>query len=292
MISSCRISICTLFVALLLVSFGCKAEGTSDTTKTKILRLSMIPTTDPSKVIRESQQLVEYLERETGTKIELTVPTNYAAVVEAVGNDQVDIAYLGGFTYVQASRRSGVLPLVQRERDRNFHSFFITHKDTGISSLADLKNRKFAFGDINSTSGHLMPEYFMREAGVDMAVITGALYSGGHDATALAVANRKVDAGALDETVFQKMVSEGKIDDSQVKVFYTTPPYFDYIWVARKSIDPAIAEAFSAAMLKLDGSQPGQKTILDLLSASKYLKAEDSDYNKLRQAATDAGLLK
>jgi phosphonate transport system substrate-binding protein len=292
MISSCRISICTLFVALLLVSFGCKAEGTSDTTKTKILRLSMIPTTDPSKVIRESQQLVEYLERETGTKIELTVPTNYAAVVEAVGNDQVDIAYLGGFTYVQASRRSGVLPLVQRERDRNFHSFFITHKDTGISSLADLKNRKFAFGDINSTSGHLMPEYFMREAGVDMAVITGALYSGGHDATALAVANRKVDAGALDETVFQKMVSEGKIDASQVKVFYTTPPYFDYIWVARKSLDPAIAEAFSAAMLKLDGSQPAQKTILDLLSASKYLKAEDSDYNKLRQAATDAGLLK
>jgi phosphonate transport system substrate-binding protein len=292
MISTGRIFICTLFVALSLVSFGCKAEGTSDTSKTKTLRLSMIPTTDPSKVIRESQPLIEYLEREIGAKIDLTVPTNYAAVVEAVANDQVDIAYLGGFTYVQASKRSGVVPLVQRERDKNFHSLFITHKDSGINSLADLKNRKFAFGDINSTSGHLMPEYFMREAGVDMQVISGALYTGGHDATALAVANRKVDAGALDETVFQKMVSEGKIDGTQVKVFHTTPPYFDYIWVARKSLDPKIAEAFSTAMLKLDGSQPAQKTVLDLLSASKYLKAEDSDYSKLRQAATDAGLLK
>src|SRR6185503_20222837 len=242
--------------------------------------------------IRESQPLVDYLEREVGGKVEMTVPTNYAAVVEAIANDQVDIAFLGGFTYVQASKRAGVVPLVQRERDKNFHSLFITHKDSGINSLADLKGHKFAFGDVNSTSGHLMPEYFMREAGVDMEVISGAIYSGGHDATALAVANNKVDAGALDETVFQRMVSENKLDSTQVRVFYTTPPFFDYIWVARKSLDPKIAEAFSTAMLKLDGNEPTQKIILDLLTASKYVKAQDSDYNKLRQAATDAGLLK
>lgn len=292
MISTRRIAICTLSIALIFVLAGCKSAGTPDTSKNKTLRLSMIPTTDPSKVMRESQPLVEYLEREIGAKVEMTVPTNYAAVVEAVANDQVDIAYLGGFTYVQASKRSGVIPLVQRERDKNFHSLFITHKDSSINSLADLKNHKFAFGDVNSTSGHLMPEYFMRQAGVDMQVISGALYTGGHDATALAVANKKVDAGALDEAVFQKMVSDGKIDSAQVRIFYTTPSFFDYIWVARKSLDPAIAEAFSTAMLKLDSNQPSQKVVLDLLSASKYLKAEDSDYAKLRQAATDAGLLK
>ncbi len=292
MVSSGRIFIYSVLVALLLAYTGCKTEGPSDASKPKTLRLSMIPTTDPGKVIRESQPLVEYLEREVGGKIDLTVPTNYAAVVEAIANDQVDIAYLGGFTYVQASKRSGVMPLVQRERDRNFHSLFITQKDSGINSLADLKGHKFAFGDVNSTSGHLMPEYFMREAGVDLEVVSGAIYSGGHDATALAVANKKVDAGALDETVFQRMVSENKLDSTQVRVFYTTPPFFDYIWVARKSLDPKIAEAFSTAMLKLDGNEPTQKVILDLLSASKYVKAEDSDYNKLRQAAIDAGLLK
>jgi phosphonate transport system substrate-binding protein len=278
-----------LFVAALLVSPGCR---TQDGSKPRTLRLSMIPTTDPGKVIRESQPLVEYLERETGAKIDLTVPTNYAAVVEAISNDQVDIAYLGGFTYVQASKRAGVLPLVQRERDREFHSLFITHKDSGINSLGDLKNRKFAFGDVNSTSGHLMPEYFMRQAGVDLEVITNALYSGGHDATALAVANKKVDAGALDETVYQKMVADGKLDGTQVKVFYTTPPFFDYIWAARKTLDPSIAASFSSAMLKLDSNDTTHKPLLTLLNASKYVKAEDGDYAKLRQAATDAGLLK
>ena len=131
-------------------------------------------------------------------KVEMTIPTNYAAVVEAIANDQVDIAYLGGFTYVQASKRAGVIPLVQRDQDQNFHSLFITHPDSGINSLSDLGGHTFAFGDVNSTSGHLMPEYFMREAKVDAEVIAKATYTGGHDGTALAVANKRVDAGALD----------------------------------------------------------------------------------------------
>jgi len=267
---------------------GCKTGQPSQQT----LRLSLIPTTDPGKILRESQPLVEYLEKEIGTKVELTVPTNYAAVVEAIANDQVDIAYLGGFTYVQASKRAGVVPLVQRERDQNFHSFFITHSDTGINSLADLKGHTFAFGDVNSTSGHLMPEYFMRQANVDLDVITKAIYTGGHDATALAVANKKVDAGALDETVYQKMITEGNLNPENVRVFYTTPPYYDYIWVSRRGLDSKVADSFSAAFLKLDANDPAHKKILDLLIATKYIKAEDSSYDKLRQAATDAGLLK
>lgn len=165
------------------------------------LRLSMIPTTDPGKIVRESQPFIDYLEREIRTKVELTVPTNYAAVVEAVANDRVDIAYFGGFTFVQASARSGATHLVQRQRDQAFHSLFITQPESAIHSIMDLKGRSFAFGDVNSTSGHLMPAYHMREQGVDQMVIDKAIYTGGHDATALAVANKKVDAGALDELV-------------------------------------------------------------------------------------------
>ncbi|MBA3763573.1 MAG: putative selenate ABC transporter substrate-binding protein [Chthoniobacterales bacterium] len=252
----------------------------------------MIPTTDPGKILRESQPLVAYLEKETGAKVELTVPTNYAAVVEAIANDQVDIAYLGGFTYVQASRRAGVVPLVQRERDRNFHSVFITQPGSGIDSLTDLKGHTFAFGDVNSTSGHLMPEYFMRQSNVDPDVIAKAFYSGGHDATALSVANKKVDAGALDETVFEKMTKEGKLDPGKVKIFYTTPPFFDYVWAARKGIDPQLTERFSNAFLKLSAGDATHKQLLDLLGATKYERADNSDYDKLRQAARDAGLMK
>jgi phosphonate transport system substrate-binding protein len=156
----------------------------------------MIPSTDPGKIVRESQPLVKYLQRKTASRVELVVPTNYAAVVEAIANDRVDIAYLGGFTFVQASQRTGVRPIVQRERDQNFHSVFITQPDSGINSLADLKGHSFAFGDVNSTSGHLMPAYYMRWAGIDPGALAKTLYTGGHDATALAVANAKVDAGA------------------------------------------------------------------------------------------------
>lgn len=275
-----------------IVLFGGSCNPRSGVATQQTLRLTMIPTTDPGKVIRESQPLVAYLEKETGAKIELTVPTNYAAAVEAIANDQVDIAYLGGFTYVQASKRAGVLPLVQRDRDQNFHSLFITNSDSNISSLTDLKGHTFAFGDVNSTSGHLMPEYFMRESKVDPEVITRAIYSGGHDATALAVANKKVDAGALDETVYQRMVKDGKIDASKVKVFYTTPPFYDYIWVARKNLDPKLAEGFTAAFLKLNVDDATHKPVLDLLNATKYVRAEDGNYDKLRQAARDSGLLK
>jgi phosphonate transport system substrate-binding protein len=213
-------------------------------------------------------------------------------VVEAIANDQVDIAFLGGFTYVQAKQRAGVKPLVQRERDQNFHSLFITQPDSGINSLADLTGHTFAFGDVNSTSGHLMPEYFMREAKVAPEVIAKAIYTGGHDATALAVANQRVDAGAMDEAVYQRMTQAGKLDPQRVRVFYTTTPFFDYVWAARQGLDPKLAESFSAAMLKLSATDQAQKHILDLLGATKYVKAEDASYDKLRQAAKEAGLLK
>src|SRR5260370_16227437 len=191
-------------IALAVLLAACKSQAT------QTLRVSMIPTTDPSKAIREMQPLLDYLSQRTGKRVEMTVPTNYAAVVEALVNDQVDVAHLGGFTYVQASRRAGVKPLAQRERDRNFHSLFVTQPASPIQSLADLEGHTFAFGDVNSTSGHLMPEYFMRQAKVNPAVISKAIYTGGHDATLLAVANGKVDAGALDEAAVQRRATRGQ----------------------------------------------------------------------------------
>ena len=279
----------SIFVALLAVVAGC-SHGSRDTRP--ILRLSMIPTTDPGKIVRESQPFVEYIEKQTGAKVDLTIPTNYAAVVEAIANDRVDIAYLGGFTFVQASARAGVIPLVQRESDQAFHSLFITQPKSRIHSLKDLKGHSFAFGDVNSTSGHLMPAYFMQQNGVDPSVIDKAIYTGGHDATALAVANGKVDAGAMDEQIYGRMVKDGKLSESQVRVFYTTPPFFDYVWAARKDLDPAVAQKFANAMLALDAGTAEQQPILTLLNAKKYVKAENSSYDPLRQAAKDAGLLK
>ncbi|HEX8115341.1 MAG TPA: phosphate/phosphite/phosphonate ABC transporter substrate-binding protein [Kofleriaceae bacterium] len=269
------------------------SEGAGSSARSaKTLRVSMIPTTAADKMLRESEPLEAYLEQATGAKVELTIPLNYAAVVEAFGADKVDIAYFGGFTYVQASKRFGARPLVQRDRDQAFHSLFITQAGSPISSLADLQGKRFAFGDVNSTSGHLMPEYFMRKQGVDPEVIARAIYTGGHDATALAVANAKVDAGALDEAVYARLIKDGKLDAAGLKVFYTTPPFFDYVWAARKALDPALADAFRRAMLALDAGNPQHKPVLDLLQATRYVPADDASYGALREAATAAGLLK
>src|SRR5262249_12245999 len=240
-----------MLLAAFSLLFGCNTSNPSSVSSSRTLRLSMIPNTDPGKILRENQPLIAYLEKETGAKVELSVPTNYAGVVIANAKAQVDIAFFGGFTYVQVEGRAGVKPLVQRERDQNFHSLFITQPDSGINSLADLKGHPFAFGDVNSTSGHLMPKYFMREAKVDPEVIAKAVYTGGHDATALAVANNRVAAGAMDEAVYQRMVKEGKLDSKRVRVFYTTPPFLDYVWAARRGLDAQLAGSFSTAMLKL-----------------------------------------
>jgi phosphonate transport system substrate-binding protein len=256
------------------------------------LRVSMIPTTDPSKMLRDSEPLVARLEKATGRKVKLTIPQNYAAVVEAMVQGQLDLAHFGGFTFVQANKRAGAVPLVQRERDRAFHSKLITARDD-VKSLADLKGKRFAFGDVNSTSGHLMPAYFMRKEGVDPGVLDGAIYTGGHDATALAVAEKRVDAGALDEAVWDRLVKEGKVDASKVRVFWTTPAFVDYVWAARKDLDPAIQKKLTEAFLTLDPASAEDKKVLDLLSATgRYLAVDVAAYAPLREAAVREGLLK
>jgi phosphonate transport system substrate-binding protein len=273
--------------ALMSISLaGCNSKPVSDTK----LRISMIPTTDPGKALRENQPLLAYWQKQTGQTPELTIPTSYAAVVEALANNKVDIAYLGGFTYVQASARTGVKPLVQRTIDQQFHSVFITPTNSKIHSLADLHGH-FVFGDVNSTSGHLMPLYYMQQEKVDPEVIKNASYSGAHDATALAVANGKAEAGAMDEQVYRKMLANGQLKPDAVRVFYTTPPFFDYVWVANKNLDPKIADSFAAAMKGLSPDNPDQKAVLDLLNSKGYLTANDADYGKLREAAQSAGLL-
>jgi phosphonate transport system substrate-binding protein len=280
-----RLALCA---ALLILGWmaGCSSKPAAEPK----LRISMIPTTDPGKALRENQPLLAYWAKQTGRTPELTIPTSYAAVVEALVNDKVDIAYLGGFTYVQAAARAGVKPLVQRTIDQQFHSVFITQANSKIHSLSDLHGH-FVFGDVNSTSGHLMPLYYMQQEKVDPAVIQDASYSGAHDATALAVANGKAEAGAMDEQVYKKMTANGQLKPGAVRVFYTTPPFFDYVWVANKNLDPNIASAFANSMKSLSPNQQDEKTLLDLLNAKSYVAANDGDYGKLRDAAKSAGLL-
>jgi phosphonate transport system substrate-binding protein len=204
------------------------------------------------------------------------------------------MVWFGGFTFVQANERSGgkVIPLVQREEDQKFRSVFIT-TDKSINKLEDLKGKNFSFGSESSTSGHLMPRSFLLAAKInpdtDMKRVS---FSGAHDATVAAVAGGKVDAGALNISVWEKLVQAGKVDTSKVRVFYTTPAYYDYNWSVRADMDPAVRKKLTDAFLSLNDSTPQGKEILELQRATRFIPTNADNYKAIEAAARNAGLLK
>jgi phosphonate transport system substrate-binding protein len=253
------------------------------------LRVGMIPDAGATQVsIEEKAPLRDYLTRALGRPVELIIPSNYNATVEALGNGSPDFAYLGGLTYIKARARYGVVPLVQRDSDRQFHSLFITGAGSSVHSLSDLKGKSFAFGDINSTSGHLVPYSVLKENGLIAGKDLSFRYTGSHPATAKAVEAGIVDAGALDESVFQAMLSGGQLDKNKVRVFYTSPPFVDYVWVARSTIGATDRDKFAAAFLALDASKDA--SVLAILRGNKFVRATDGEYDELRRVAQELTL--
>lgn len=260
----------------------------------QVFRITAIPDESPTELARKAAPLAKYLEKRLGTKVEFTPVTDYAAAVEALVNKQVDLAWFGGFTFVQASQRSGgkVVPLVQREEDEKFRSVFIT-TDPAIKSLKDLKGHNFSFGSQSSTSGHLMPRSFLLAAGVDPDKdMKRVAYSGAHDATVAAVASGKVDAGALNISVWEKLLADKKIDTSKVRVFYTTPAYYDYNWSVHADMPAAQREKLVRAFTELSPETPEGREILGLQRATRFIPTRPENYKGIEGAARNAGLLK
>ena len=259
----------------------------------QVLRVTAIPDESPTELARKAAPLVKYLEAKLGMRVEFTPVTDYAAAVETLVNKKVDLAWFGGFTFVQANVRSGgkVIPLVQREEDERFRSVFIS-SDPLITKLADLRGKDLSFGSQSSTSGHLMPRSFLLQAGVDPDKdLKRVAYSGAHDATIAAVASGKVVAGALNISVWDKFVADKKVDTSKVHVFFTTPPYFDYNWTVHADMPAALRDKLSAAFLGLSRDSTEGKEVLDLQRATRFVPTKAENYKGIETAARSAGLL-
>lgn len=261
----------------------------------EVLRISAIPDENPNELMRIYTPFAEYLARELGMKVRFTPVVDYAATVEGLAGRQLDLVWYGGFTSVQAVRRTGgtARRLALRQEDAEFKSVFVARPGSGIRSLTDLKGKTFAFGSVSSTSGHLMPRYYLLQAGIapekDMKQVA---FSGAHDATVLWVESGKVEAGALNFLVWDKLVQQKKADPAKVAVVHTTPPYVDYVWTARGDLDPGLQERITAAFLRLDYQKPEHRRLLDLHRTRKYIKANDADWKSVEEAAVAAGLLK
>jgi phosphonate transport system substrate-binding protein len=261
----------------------------------QVLRVTTIPEEAASEQIRKFAPMTKYLEKSLGMKVEFTPVNDYPAAVEALVNKQVDLVWFGGFTHVQAQIRSGgkVVPIAQREEDTKFRSVFIAQKNSGITKLADLKGKQFSFGSQSSTSGSLMPRNFLLEAGIDPERdFKRIAYSGAHDATIASVVSGRVDAAALDITVWNKFVTEKKVDTTKVDVFYTTPPFFNYNWSVHADMPVALRDRITKALLALSADNPDGKEILGLARATRYIPTKPENYKGLERAGRSAGLIK
>ena len=278
-------SVCAGLLALSAIS-SAQAQTT--------LRVTTIPEEAATEQVRKFTPLAEYLEKQLGMKVVFTPVTDYPAAVESMVNKKVDLVWFGGFTYVQAKLRSGdkVVPLAQREEDTRFQSVFIAKTDSGIKTLADMKGKQISFGSASSTSGHAMPRGVLVQAGINPEKdFKRIAYSGAHDATIASVVSGKVDAAALDITVWKKFVAENKVDTKAVNVFFTTPTYFNYNWSVHADMPVALQNKIKAALLALNPANPEHAEILRLNRATRYIETKPENYKELEAAARNLGLL-
>ncbi len=296
--SSCRrwppVWLSFLLLALpLLAACGMTGGGSEAVSAAQppTLRVGLIPNQEPDEVKAQYEPFREYMAEKIGRPVELFVATDYAGVVEAMASNRLDVAYFGGVTYVQAEQRARVRPIVT-EVDRGtgttkYHSVIITGAASPIQSVADIRGQTFAFGDINSTSGSLYPRIMLDKAGIsDFENEDLFTYTGGHDATALAVQNGTVAAGGLEERILNRLIERGVVDESKIRIVARSEPIEGYPWVIRDDLAPELVESITNAFLEIEDAE-----LLKLLRAERYERVEASDYEEIRREARRLGIL-
>ena len=253
--------------------------------------MGLVPNQNPEKVEAEYAPLGDYLSGELGTEVELSVPASYNAVVEAMASGELDLAYFGGLTYAQARNRAEVHPLVTeinpRTHDTTYRSVIIVPSDSPVRKVSELRGKDFAFGSVSSTSGSLYPSIMLDEAGIDYRTDLGeTTYTGGHDATAQAVAGGRVDAGGIEDRILYRLQEEGAIEEGSVRVIEESEPIQGYPWVVRDDLPDDLEGAISRSYLGMEDPK-----LLDLLGAEGYEEVEAADYDYVEEQARKLDLL-
>jgi len=279
--------------AVLATACGSAASTPTAGELPKTLRIGLIPNQAPDRIRAQYQPFGAYLEKTLAQPIELFVATDYTGVVEAMASDKLDLAYFGGVTYVQAEKRADVSPIVteiDRETNTNrYYSAIITRADSQIKTVADLKekDRRFAFGDINSTSGSLYPRIMLDRAGIgSFNDPLKFVFTGGHDATTLAVVNGTVDAGGVEKRIMQRQIDAGTVRQDQIRIVEQSL-VMGYPWVVRNRLDKGLVDRIAKAFIDLKDDE-----LLKLMRAERYVRVTRTDYDEVRREATRLGLVK
>lgn len=289
------VSVVAVFIGLLAVS--CAQE------ETPTLRVGGIPDQDAQRLARRYEIFADYLSKELDVPVEYVPSVSYSAVVTAFSQNDVQLAFFGALTGVQARMQNpGARAIVQRAHDAEFHSKYVVRGGdelADLNSLDDLVGKTgdltITFGSESSTSGHLMPRYFLGEAGINVAndFRTPPGFSGSHDKTWQLVAAGSFDVGALAEDVWERAVTEGNADPAQVRELDTTPNYFNYNWTARADLDEVYGDGFTdrvqAALLALNTQEHGE--ILELFSTDQFIPTENANYQAIESVARELDII-
>ncbi|KAA0547819.1 phosphate/phosphite/phosphonate ABC transporter substrate-binding protein [Bacillus sp. BGMRC 2118] len=269
-----------------------EAKTGTETAELEELVVGVIPTLNQGNMQVAMDKLSKHFEEELDMPVKVTVYPDYQAVVQAMNYDDVNMAYFGPATYIDANDQSGARAIMTQliEGEPFYYSYIITHKDSPLESIDDLvaksKELNFAFGDPSSTSGSLIPSIELKEQGVftnaNEHQFKQMVYTGGHDATAIAVANKQVDAGAIDSAIFNTLKKNGKIGDDY-KVIWQSEKLFQYPWAVSKAVNDELVKKIQDAFLKVE-----DKEILDAFAASGFTEATDADYESIREAKKQA----
>ena len=261
----------------------------------KVFKIGAIPDQNAADLNRSMDLMAEYLSEQTGLTVEYVPSVDYAALVTAFERGEMHLAWFGGLTGVQAMNLvEDAEAIAQRPRDEEFHSVFVAQKELGLNGIEDVKGHSFTFGSESSTSGHLMPRYYLMENGInpDTDLDGAPNYSGSHDKTYKLVESGTFQTGALNEAVWEAAVEEGKVDTTKVDVFYVTPAYYDYNWTIN-SVDSKFGEGtkdkVKEALLAMGEEQ---KDILDIFETDKFIETKNENYAAIEKVAKELGIIK
>jgi phosphonate transport system substrate-binding protein len=265
--------------------------------QTRTFVFTAIPDQDETRLVERFTKVAEYLQTKLGVPVRYLPVKSYPAAVTAFTNDQVQLAWFGGFTGLQARRAvPGSEAIAQGAEDVAFKSYLIANAKTGLARTQDLPQaiagKTFTFGARASTSGRLMPEFFLRQAfggkGPD-EIFARVGFSGDHSRTIQLVQSGAYELGVLDYSVWETEVKAGKVDPAQVAVIWESPTYPDYNWSVRGDVDaafgPGFKERLRAALLSV--SDP---SILASFARSRFIPAANSDYAPVEEVAKATGL--
>lgn len=253
--------------------------------QTKLIKVGLIPSEDSRAMLESSQQLLDALEKNLGIKVQGFVAADYNGVIEAMRSNHVDVAYLGPFSYVLGTTVAPIEAFATAETAKSgrtfYHSQIITRKDSGIKEVKDLKGRTFAFVDPSSTSGHLFPKAGLMKIGFDPEKDFGrVLFTGSHDANALAVANKRVDAATIADRIFDAAVQKKLVDPAEIEVVWRSDPIPESPTCWRKNLPDELKKQIKTAFLNIKDI-----TWADQGKLNRFVETNDQAYDIIRETA-------